>query len=102
MTCLSFSMQSMGMNAYLYAPKDDLKHRLSWRELYTDKEAENMRSLIAAADDHNICFIFAISPGSDVVYSDEGDAAALKARLEQVCGPCVFYPIKASYISLLV
>lgn len=95
-------MQSMGMNAYLYAPKDDLKHRLSWRELYTDKEAENMRSLIAAADDHNICFIFAISPGSDVVYSDEGDAAALKARLEQVCGPCVFYPIKASYISLLV
>ncbi|KAL5108610.1 Protein O-GlcNAcase [Taenia crassiceps] len=76
-------MQSMGMNAYLYAPKDDLKHRLSWRELYTDKEAENMRSLIAAADDHNICFIFAISPGSDVVYSDEGDAAALKARLEQ-------------------
>ncbi|CDI98119.1 bifunctional protein NCOAT [Echinococcus multilocularis] len=76
-------MQSLGMNAYLYAPKDDLKHRLSWRELYTDKEAENMRSLIAAADDHNICFIFAISPGSDVVYSDEEDAAALKARLEQ-------------------
>eukprot|EP00108_Taenia_solium_P008405 TsM_001145200 transcript=TsM_001145200 gene=TsM_001145200 len=78
-------MQSMGMNAYLYAPKDDLKHRISWRELYTDKETENMRSLIAAADDHNICFIFAISPGSDVIYSDEGDAAALKARLEQVC-----------------
>ncbi|VDM16665.1 unnamed protein product [Hydatigera taeniaeformis] len=76
-------MQSMGMNAYLYAPKDDIKHRISWRELYTEKEAENMRSLIAAANDHNICFIFAISPGGDVVYSDEEDVAALKARLEQ-------------------
>ncbi len=77
-------MQSMGMNSYLYAPKDDLKHRLSWREPYTEKEEENMRSLIAAADEHNVLFIFAISPGSDVVYSDEADANALKERLEQV------------------
>lgn len=77
-------MQLMGMNAYLYAPKDDVKHRLSWREPYTEKEAENMRSLIAAATDHNICFIFAISPGSDVVYSDDADAKALQSRLEQV------------------
>ncbi|KAM7535864.1 hypothetical protein Aperf_G00000099991 [Anoplocephala perfoliata] len=76
-------MQSMGMNAYLYAPKDDVKHRLSWREPYTEKEAENMRSLISAATDHNICFIFAISPGSDIVYSDDADAKALQSRLEQ-------------------
>lgn len=74
----------MGMNAYLYAPKDEIKHRLSWRQLYNDKEAENMRSLITAARDHNICFIFAISPGNDIAFSDEADAKALQARLEQV------------------
>lgn len=77
-------MQTMGMNAYLYAPKDDLKHRMSWREPYSEKEEDHMRSLIAAANEHNVLFIFAISPGNDVVYSDESDANILKERLEQV------------------
>lgn len=27
------------MNTYLYAPKDDYKHRMYWRELYTSEEA---------------------------------------------------------------
>nr|CDS30716.1 bifunctional protein NCOAT [Hymenolepis microstoma] len=76
-------MQSMGLNAYLYAPKDEVKHRLSWRQPYNEKEAEHMRSLIAAARDHNICFIFAISPGNDISFSDEADAKALQVRLEQ-------------------
>uniref|UniRef100_A0A183T270 protein O-GlcNAcase n=1 Tax=Schistocephalus solidus TaxID=70667 RepID=A0A183T270_SCHSO len=78
-----FEMQSMGMNSYLYAPKDDMKHRHSWRELYTEKEEESMRSLIAAAEEHNILFIFALSPGSDVVYSQEDDVNFLKSKLQQ-------------------
>ena len=32
-------MNRMGMTTYLYAPKDDSKHRLCWRELYSDDEA---------------------------------------------------------------
>jgi len=32
-------MQRFGMNTYLYAPKDDYKHRLDWRELYTEEQA---------------------------------------------------------------
>jgi len=27
------------MNTYIYAPKDDLKHRMHWRDLYTVDEA---------------------------------------------------------------
>ncbi|KAM3173757.1 hypothetical protein ACTXT7_011936 [Hymenolepis weldensis] len=76
-------MQSMGMNAYLYAPKDEAKHRISWRQTYNEKEVESMKSLITAARDHNICFIFAISPGNDIAFSDAADAKALQARLEQ-------------------
>jgi len=34
-------MQRFGMNTYLYAPKDDYKHRLEWRELYTEQECGN-------------------------------------------------------------
>ncbi|KAF7632223.1 hypothetical protein Mgra_00008407 [Meloidogyne graminicola] len=26
------------MNTYLYAPKDDLKHKSEWRILYTNEE----------------------------------------------------------------
>ena len=31
-------MSAWGMNAYIYAPKDDHKHRAYWRDLYTDEE----------------------------------------------------------------
>lgn len=32
-------MQKMKMNTYLYAPKDDYKHRIYWRHLYSPEEA---------------------------------------------------------------
>ena len=31
------------MTSYLYAPKDDCKHRAFWRELYTVEEAEHLQ-----------------------------------------------------------
>lgn len=34
-------LKKLGMNTYLYAPKDDLKHRAEWRILYTPEEAGN-------------------------------------------------------------
>ena len=34
------------MNTYLYAPKDDYKHRLDWRELYTDEQAGMLNQLL--------------------------------------------------------
>ena len=32
-------MQKMGLNTYMYAPKDDCKHRAHWRDLYSVEEA---------------------------------------------------------------
>lgn len=32
------------MDSYVYAPKDDYKHRAYWRELYTVEEAEHLTS----------------------------------------------------------
>jgi len=32
-------MAWLDMNTYIYAPKDDLKHRMHWRDLYTVDEA---------------------------------------------------------------
>ncbi len=32
-------MEFMKLNTYVYAPKDDLKHRAYWRDKYTPEEA---------------------------------------------------------------
>lgn len=39
MFLLFLRISKMGLNAYLYAPKDDSKHRMYWRELYSVEEA---------------------------------------------------------------
>ncbi|CAL4138125.1 unnamed protein product, partial [Meganyctiphanes norvegica] len=81
---LFVKQQKWGMNAYLYAPKDDYKHRAYWRELYTVEEAEHLTTLIAEAKRHNVMFYYAISPGLDITYSSQKEMAALKRKLEQV------------------
>src|ERR1043166_3817291 len=42
-------MADWGLNTYLYAPKDDLKHRAIWREAYSPAEAETLGDLIRAS-----------------------------------------------------
>ncbi|MFM9030022.1 MAG: beta-N-acetylglucosaminidase domain-containing protein, partial [Opitutaceae bacterium] len=32
-------LRDLGLNTYLYAPKDDLRHRARWRDLYEETEA---------------------------------------------------------------
>ncbi|CAL9687909.1 unnamed protein product [Knipowitschia caucasica] len=76
--------QKWGLNTYLYAPKDDCKHRMFWRELYSVEEAEQLMTLIGAAKEHNIDFIYAISPGLDITFSNQKEVSALKRKLDQV------------------
>ncbi|XP_034043229.1 protein O-GlcNAcase isoform X4 [Thalassophryne amazonica] len=76
--------QKWGLNSYLYAPKDDYKHRMYWRDLYTAQEAEQLTSLISAAKEHDVDFIYAISPGLDITFSSPRELAALKKKLDQV------------------
>ncbi|XP_059327075.1 protein O-GlcNAcase-like [Ammospiza nelsoni] len=77
-------LQQRGLNCYMYAPKDELKHRLLWREPYTEHEAARMRSLIGAAHERGVEFIFAISAGQDMVFSSAGDRLLLQQKLRQV------------------
>jgi hypothetical protein len=77
-------MREFGMNTYLYAPKDDSKHRLYWRDLYLVEEAEALRELIDACAEYNINFVYAISPGLDIAYSSQKEQAILKRTSVQV------------------
>lgn len=73
-----------GLNAYLYAPKDDYKHRNYWRDLYTSQEAVELQKLIESAKKHDVDFIYAISPGLDITFSDVKEVDSLKKKVDQV------------------
>ncbi|KAL4698909.1 hypothetical protein H8959_011566, partial [Pygathrix nigripes] len=72
------------LNTYLYAPKDDYKHRMFWREMYSVEEAEQLMTLISAAREYEIEFIYAISPGLDITFSNPKEVSTLKRKLDQV------------------
>ena len=58
-----------GMNAYVYAPKDDAKHRADWRVPYdAGRAARSSASSPRTRDEHGARFGFAISPGLDIDY----------------------------------
>ncbi|KAI5606852.1 protein O-GlcNAcase [Silurus asotus] len=76
--------QNWGLNTYLYAPKDDYKHRMFWREMYSVEEAEQLMTLISSAKEHGIEFIYAISPGLDITFSNQKEVSTLKRKLDQV------------------
>jgi hyaluronoglucosaminidase len=70
-----------GLNAYVYAPKDDAKHRADWRTRYDDAELRRFRELATHAASHEVRFGFAISPGLDIDYDAEADRATLLDKL---------------------
>src|SRR4026207_522685 len=77
-------MAAWGLNTYLYAPKDDLKHRALWRELYSAAEAETLRQLIHACRQRSIRFVYALSPGLDIRYGNDSELNHLSKRFEQM------------------
>jgi hyaluronoglucosaminidase len=70
-----------GMNAYVYAPKDDPKHRERWREPYSDTELRAFSELVVCCERVDTRLGFAISPGLDIEYASEQDRGALLAKL---------------------
>lgn len=74
-----------GLSTYLYAPKDDLKHRQRWREPYEEGEARALRELINACGTHGLRFVYAIAPGLDISCAAQIDRQALFAKIEQLC-----------------
>lgn len=77
-------MSSWGLNTYLYAPKDDMKHRALWREAYTVAELAQLEIIVAACKTRGLRFIYALSPGLDIRYSDASEVTRLKDRIEQM------------------
>jgi len=69
------------MNAYVYAPKSDPRHRDRWRDAYEPADAACLTELAAACADVEVRFGFALSPGLDIEYRDPRDRQALLDKL---------------------
>ena len=48
------------------------------------EEAEQLMTLISAAREYEIEFIYAISPGLDITFSNPKEVSTLKRKLDQV------------------
>ena len=59
------SLKKNKMGFYLYAPKEDIKQRLNWRDLYGKNWIKNFKSFTSFAKKNNIKIIAGISPGLD-------------------------------------
>lgn len=75
-------MQDWGLKTYLYAPKDDPKHRTQWRKPYNREELQSFQELIEAARRRQVDFAFGIGPGLDVEYSRAQDRRVLLNKLD--------------------
>jgi hypothetical protein len=72
-----------GMTDYVYAPKDDPKHRQDWREPY---EPEMVAGFERLAGEGTLRVGFGISPGLSIDYDAADDRAALATKVDQVLG----------------
>ena len=78
-------MAALRLNTYFYAPKNDLKHRAIWREPYTNSELALFRELVQACEKNGLNFIYGLSPGLDIRFSDEAETNRIKLRFDQLC-----------------
>lgn len=86
------------LNTYIYAPKDDAKHRERWRAAYTGTELAEMQELVETAAVNQVKFVYALSPGLDIDLGSgyEKDLQALFDKCESL------YNIGVRYFAILL
>lgn len=77
-------IKAAGLEVFAYAPKDDIKIRARWRELYDEAEAKDLGDLARAAKTRGVTLMGAVSPCLDIRHSDPQDIAALCSKIGQL------------------
>lgn len=77
-------LASVGLDTYVYSPKDDPYTRRLWRQPYPESEHAALGELVAEARDHGVTVSFALSPGLSMRYSDPADVDAILAKFASV------------------
>jgi DNA-directed RNA polymerase subunit N (RpoN/RPB10) len=67
------SLHKNKMNTYFYAPKEDVCHRMHWREKYCKKWRVDFRDFIKFSKKNNIKVIAGVAPGLDFNFKELND-----------------------------
>jgi hyaluronoglucosaminidase len=76
---LSF-LATVKANTYVYSPKDDPYARSRWRDAYPASTLAELGKLVAVARKNHVNFVYAISPGPTVCFSDSSDLHELERK----------------------
>jgi hyaluronoglucosaminidase len=71
-------------NTYVYSPKDDPYARDRWREPYPATMLTALGTLAATARANHVDFVYAVSPGPSVCFSDPADLQALERKFDAI------------------
>lgn len=78
-------LREIGCNSYFYAPKEDISHRLVWRQPYDSHWIDSFGEFCSSAGDIDI--LAGIAPGLDYNFiNPEEDYAYLRAKASQLLG----------------
>ena len=70
-------LSDIGMNQYVYAPKDDPYHNVKWREPYPEEKLVELSELASISKNKGVDFVWAIHPGQNLIdfnlYEEEID-----------------------------
>ena len=80
---LSFCAR-VGLDTYVYGPKDDPWHRAEWRSPYPPAELARLAALVAHAASVGVTFVYAIHPGLSMRWDDPADQEALHTKAAQL------------------
>ncbi|TCP93092.1 hyaluronoglucosaminidase [Sphingomonas sp. PP-CE-1A-559] len=71
-------------NTYVYSPKDDPYARDRWREAYPAATLKALGTLATTARRNHVDFVYAVSPGPSVCFSDPADVQALERKFDSM------------------
>jgi hyaluronoglucosaminidase len=80
---LSFYGQNK-MNTFVYSAKNDPYLRADWQELYPAAQLSSLTTLVSDATANQVNFVYALSPGLSICYSDPTDLQELEAKDQQL------------------
>jgi len=76
----------MKANTYVYSPKDDPYARDKWRDPYPAATLSALGTLVATARANHVNFVYAISPGPSICFSDPADEQTLLRKFDALRG----------------
>ncbi|MGA9658456.1 MAG: beta-N-acetylglucosaminidase domain-containing protein [Asticcacaulis sp.] len=89
-------LAGMKANTYIYSPKDEVYARDKWRDPYPADMLKEMGTLVDVANSHHINFVYAISPGPSICYSDPADLQTLLRKFKALRG----IGVRSFYVAL--